>query len=139
MAVTGRDVYKLALCLMGERPDARNIEDYTGRAVPLINLILTEIRSFVNIISETEDHAAQDRTEDLTAQQYAGAARLDSLDDQLDIDGRLAAGIIPYALAARLILEEDPQRADYFDAQYEKNLRALKNRGRIVPIKRVCF
>lgn len=145
MATTGEDIFKSSLALMGERSDAVNIEDYIDRAVPLLNLIFIEIYNFIvpfnGGVEELDGGEDSDSVIDGTVRmQEPEKMKISSLSDTVNLDDRLTGNVIPYALAARLLLEEDPERASFFDAEYEKNLKTIQNfRGKIMPIKRVCF
>lgn len=54
-------------------------------------------------------------------------AALDSMDDLIPLNEALTCGVMPYGVAAFLVLEDDKQKTNYFDALYrEKKLQAIR-------------
>ena len=51
--------------------------------------------------------------------------------DQLALDDSLCQGVLPYGLAAHLLLDENPEMASYFAQRYEELLQTL---GRVLPV-----
>lgn len=51
--------------------------------------------------------------------------------DTLSVDDGLCQGVLPYGLAAHLLLDEHPEMASYFAQRYEELLQTL---GRALPL-----
>lgn len=111
-----RDVYNTALALMAENP--QDATDYEEQVVPLVNLMLWELHDINNILRE-----------------WAGLKPLGSpqtvktMDDILYLEAELTIGTLPYGLAAKLILDDDANKAAYFNEEYmekkERNTKAV--------------
>lgn len=50
-----------------------------------------------------------------------------SLEDELNLDARILRDVLPNGLAAKLLSEENPTLANYFQQCFEENLYAAKN------------
>ena len=59
------------------------------------------------------------------------AERYPSAQDTLSVDDGLCQGVLPYGLAAHLLLDEHPEMASYFAQRYEELLQTL---GRALPL-----
>lgn len=53
---------------------------------------------------------------------------LAGLDEELPLDDGLCQGVMPYGLAAHLLLEEDPAAANFFQQRYEELLERWRCR-----------
>lgn len=51
-----------------------------------------------------------------------------SFEDTLDLDPRILRDILPHGLAAKLLSEENPQLANYFQQCFEQSLADARNR-----------
>jgi hypothetical protein len=97
--VTVRDVYELALGLMDE-PDTN--ERYLERAVPLLKILQSEVSRV------------------LMWRRVLGG--IETPDDEIGLPEEVADSVLPYGLAANLLLESDPGRAAFMEAKYEEEL-----------------
>ncbi len=58
-----------------------------------------------------------------------GWRELEGLEEAVELDEELAQGVLPYGLAAHLLLEEDPAAASFFQQRYEELLERWRRRG----------
>ena len=123
---TAREIYEKSLMLLGEKEGAEPA-DAERRAVKLINLLLAEVVDL--------DSALRGEALSLQAPLY----QIQSLEDRIACVETVSEGLMPLALAAFLIHEEDPARAGFFYQLYSRRAEELKlrcRRGRRHKIKR---
>ncbi|MBR6312799.1 MAG: hypothetical protein IKR51_07475 [Oscillospiraceae bacterium] len=65
--------------------------------------------------------------------------RVTAMSQELGLDEGVALGVLPYGLAAHLVLDEDPSLAGYFSQRYSEQLAAAARAipARAVDIERV--
>lgn len=88
--------------------------EYRVRTIGILNNLLDE----VFIASETffiDEDGHRGALDDIT-----------SFDDALDLDARILRNVLPCGLAAKLLSEENPQLANYFQQLYERGLEEAK-------------
>lgn len=93
------DVYALAMKLMGEESEDGTNEGYTDEYLDKAYGILTVLQAELlpsadQIITDSED--------------------------VLQVSDRVARMVLPYGLAAHLLMEEDQNRAAFFNARYDE-------------------
>jgi hypothetical protein len=94
-----QEVYELTLNLIDEAED----EDVLAERIPgLLRLLRAEI------VRETGEHH--------------NFAELSCMDDEVGLNYELCEGVVPFGLAAYLMLEEDPSRASFYQAKFEEGL-----------------
>lgn len=103
--MTVRKVYQAALALMGD--NEREAADYEPQVVPLVNMMLIELFDANNSVRE---QAGLERLTEIPQAQ--------ELNDDVAYDLRIAGGVLPYGLAAKLSLEDSPGKASYFNGEY---------------------
>ena len=108
--MTVKDSYELALALMAQ-DDA---EDYQKQAVALVNLMLPELAPVNDSILCAQGKAPG---------QYAPVS---ALSDALPLVDTVARGILPYGLAAKLSLDDDRNKASYFNNEFVEKKALLK-------------
>jgi hypothetical protein len=106
LSVIAQDVFKLAMDLMDEVSEDGSFggypEEYRKRAWSFITMLQTELlRADVEPIAITNEL------------------------NVLLIDDRTAITVIPYGLAAHLLMSEDQNRAAFFNARYDELKRKL--------------
>jgi hypothetical protein len=128
---TAQRVFELAMGLMGEvnentgAADTNDNREYKLRTLLILNTLRSELHPF-------SDNYAPD-----------GGARpvcpvIGSLDAPVGIDDALCEGVLPYGLAAHLLLDENPGMAGFFQQRYEELLARLRNTpGAFAPIESV--
>ncbi len=119
MAVTARQVYDLALVHIDEVMDSGKIAPrqpkyYEARAKSLITVLQTEL-----LPQGTEPVIITD------------------LNQEISLPDRVALLVLPYGLAAHLLMVDDMEIASFLNARYEE----LKNKlpSKIMPIEDVYY
>lgn len=109
-------IYDLAIRLMDAqdptngRTDMAENREYRLRTPDLLNSVL---------------HRARDASrEPLDPQgRRLPCPQVTDMDSEIPLDERVCLGVLPYALAALLLSEEDPSRANFFWQSFEELLR----------------
>lgn len=115
-------VFDKAIYLMDAQNDATGAtrtadnRDYEVRAVGLLNNLLDVVYPYSDTYAITRPG------------KRPALPDLQSLDDPLDLDARLVRDVLPLGLAARLLAEENPTLANYFQQLFEEHL-AQAGRG----------
>lgn len=102
MAVTGHQVYEMALALIDEVTDtgqivADNPEYYKARTLPIITNLQAELLP-----------------------QSITPTILSDLNEDLLVSDRVAISILPYGVAAHLLLMDDIGSASYYNNRYDE-------------------
>lgn len=112
--MTARQVYNRALSLINERDGVGNfhsdVTDFEKNAPEIINTIITLLLPSECIIRGKKIRDLDTPFETVKA-----------LDDTIPLHDALASGVMPFYLAAIMILEEDSTRADYFMTLYRES------------------
>lgn len=104
---TGQAVFERAIGLMDSgdettgQMDTGSTRPYKHRALGILNLLGQECRGYAR---------------------EKNWAEAESLEEPLKLDDELCQGVLPYGLAAHLLLEEDPAAANFFQQRYEELL-----------------
>lgn len=115
MATTVQQVFDIAMALMDEVDEATGATDtpdtqgYRQRTL----LILNELRGELYPYSASAVFAAGTRPMPAAIQSFTAP---------LPLDDFLAQSVMPYGLAAHLLLQEDPGAASFFQQRYEQLL-----------------
>ena len=106
-----RQAYERALALINERDSGgayhTDVADFEKNAPELINSIVTLLWVDECIVRNIAMREINWNFEPIR-----------TLDDEIPLHEALASGVLPFALASFLILEEDSERADYFYRLY---------------------
>lgn len=105
--MTAQEIYETALNLLGEFPeqDSENIK----MALNLLNVLIADCFDINN-----------------TLRSYDGKEKLreipvrNSMDESMEYEYILCRDALPYGLAALIILEDDTNRAGFFDFRYQQ-------------------
>lgn len=109
----GQWIFEHAIALMDSgdevtgQMDAGSTRAYRNRTVNLLNLLGQECAGYSAKGTWTA---------------------LAGLDEELPLDDGLCQGVMPYGLAAHLLLEEDPAAANFFQQRYEELLERWRCR-----------
>lgn len=118
---TGKDIFDKAITLMNEmsevgETDWEDTEEYKHRALNILNTLRGEVYQYSD-------------TYDTQNGKYPGkrpvCPPLNSLDENIGIDDVLAQTVLPYGLAAHLMLDENDNMASFFQQRYDELLRRL--------------
>ena len=115
---TGKDIFDKAITLMGELSDSgetdwSDTEEYKNRALNILNVLRGEVYQY------------SDTYEISTPGKRPVCPPLESLDDTIGIDDVLAQTVLPYGLAAHLLLDENDNMASFFNQRYQELLARL--------------
>lgn len=115
MPVTAKQVFDIALVHIDEVLEtgditADPIKYYQTKAIKILTTLQAELLPFT-----------------------AAVTPLSSLDDVLMISDRVALTVLPYGLAAHLLIVDDPSTASFYNARYDE-LKRKSPTGGIVPI-----
>ncbi len=116
MSTTAQTVFDLAIALMDEvdetsgETDTVDTQEYKNKTLLILNTLRGELFEF------SDTYAAS-----------AGGSRpvagyIGDFTSNIDLDDFLAQTIMPYGLAAHLLLFEDDTKAAFFQARYEELL-----------------
>ncbi len=118
---TAQTVFDLAIALMdsqdaqGKSNGSDNTE-YKYRTLPILNIIAGELYPFSDTY-ETDDEGRPTVTV------------IKAFDKPIDLDDYICMSVLPYGLAAHLLLAEDPATASFFQQRYDE-LKATLSVGR---------
>lgn len=121
--ITGMDVFQRAITMMDELDDAgkyrhADTTEYQNRTLPILNILQGELYFYSDTFPKWQEWDAGRRPV---------LRPITSLYDAIDLDDYCAGTIMPYGLAAHLLLDENPTAAGYFQQRYEELLRRLMN------------
>lgn len=117
---TVSDIFDVTMQLIDELNDSgesqtSDTEEYRNRTVGIMNILISECYP----LSDEKDTSRPD----------SAWKAVEDLDDQLKgIDETLARGIMPYGLAANLLVDENPTAAQFYQTRYEELLRQKQQR-----------
>lgn len=118
---TGKDIFDMAITLMGEMDDQGNTDwadtvEYKNRALNILNTLRGEVYQYSDTYKTQKKNFPGRRPV---------CPIMESLDDEIGIDDVLAQTVLPYGLAAHLLLDENDNMAAFFNQRYEELLRKL--------------
>ena len=116
MSTTAKAVFDLAIALMDEMnentgsTDTTDTKEYKHRTPSILNVLGGELYQY----SDT----------------YKGGdfPAIASIDSVIGLDDTLCRSVLPYGLAAHLLLGEDNTMASFFNERYEEGRERLKTR-----------
>ena len=107
--ITAQKIFDMAVAFMdisGDGSEA-DIAEYRARAVPILNTLRGELAACCLPMRQT-------------------CPPLNALSDGIDLDDTLCATVLPYGLAAALLVGERNEEASFFQTRYETLLRMTK-------------
>ncbi len=118
---TAQEVFKIAIHLMDEQDEQTGAADRADTV-----RFKTRALSILNILQE-ECYPCSDT---YTVQEAGGrppCPPVTDFEDAMGLDDGLCRGVLPYGLAAHLLLDENMTMASYFNERYEERKNAMKN------------
>lgn len=112
MATQAKWVFDKAIYLMDEQSESTgqtqtaDTKEYEFRSVPILNVLRHELYPISDTYKTRDDG------------KRSVSAEIESLNDYIDLDDVVAQGIMPYGLAAHLLLGENDTMANYFSKRY---------------------
>ncbi len=109
---TAQKVFERSIALIDSldangKADGSDNKEYKNRALPMINILAQELYPF----SDTFTVGDEGRP---TPQEIKDWTR------PIDLDDKICVGVMPYGLAALLLLAEDPATASFCQQRYEE-------------------
>ena len=120
MATTPQWVFEKAMHLMDEvsestgAADTADTKDYKHRTLPILNVLRVECFPYSDTYAVTEPGKRPICPE------------IADMESEIGLDDGICQGVLPYGLAAHLLLDENPSLASYFQQRYEELLNALR-------------
>ena len=113
MATTAQQVFATAMGLMdqlspGGAADSPDTREYRDRTLLILNALRGELYPY-------SDTCVRD-----TRGGRPIAATIRNMDEPIGLDDHICQSILPYALAAHLLLDENPSAASFFQQRYEE-------------------
>ena len=112
-------VFEMAMHLMDETnestgaADTADTKEYKNRTVPILNVLRVECFPFSDTYAVTEPGKRPICPE------------IPDFETPIGLDDGICQGVLPYGLAARLLLGEDDEKAGFFQQCYEEKLAQL--------------
>lgn len=121
---TGMDVFELAITLMDELNDAgkfrhEDTREYQNRTRGILNILQGELYAYSDTFKKNQEWETGRRPV---------PAPIDDLYTPIDLDDYICRTVMPYGLAAHLLLDENPSSAGYYQQRYDE-LKAMLQRG----------
>lgn len=123
---TGNDVFDQAIHLMDEQNETngktrtQDTKEYEYRTLSILNTLLPELYPY----SDTYQTSANGKRPIVV--------RLEALSQPIDLDDAICRGVLPYGLAAHLLLGENDTMASFFNQRYSELLSGLRSRSTAV-------
>ena len=110
----GNWVFDRALQLMDEQNGwSGDTEDYRSRTLSILNVLRHELYPYSDTFEVGQDGKRRVCPE------------LESLEQPIDLDEAIVQGVLPYGLAAHLLLGENDQMASFFFQRYAELIYAI--------------
>ncbi len=113
-------IFEKAMHLMDEvgqstgAADTAENREYKNRTLPILNVLRVECYPCSDTWAVSEPG------------KRPVCPEIADFDGEIGLDDGICQGVLPYGLAARLLLEENPGLAAYFQQRYEEGLKALR-------------
>ena len=120
MSTTAQWVFERAMALMDELNESSgsantaDTKEYKNRTLSILNLLRVECFPCSDTYTVTEPGKRPICPEILT------------LEDVIGLDDGICQGVLPYGLAAHLLVDENPTAASFFQQRYEGALGAMR-------------
>lgn len=120
MATTAQWVFERAMALMDElnestgSADTADTKEYKNRTLSILNIL------------QAECYPASDTYQVTQPGKRPVLPPLTDLSQNIGLDDGICQGVLPYGLAAHLLVDENPATASYFNQRYEELLSNMK-------------
>lgn len=119
--VTGMNVFERAISMMDERNDEgeykhEDTTEYWNRTLAILNVLQNELYPYSDTFPKWQEWEYGRRPV---------LEPLGSMSEEIDLDDFCAGTIMPYGLAAHLLLDENPSAAGFFQQRYDELKTAL--------------
>lgn len=115
---TAQDIFALAIAMMDEQNDAgqavhADTTEYKNRTLPILNVLRGELYPY----SDTFDPGDGGRPI---------SAWISDFETVIDLDDYICQSVMPYGLAAHLLMDENPTSANFFQQRYDELKNGLR-------------
>lgn len=123
---TGNEVFDLAVHLMDEQNESngktrtQDTKEYEYRTLSILNVLCPELYPYSDTYPESE-----------TGKRPI-IPMVTAMDQAIDLDDAICRSVLPYGLAAHLLLGEDDAKASFFNQRYQELLSQLRSRSMAV-------
>ena len=119
--ITGMDVFQRAITMMDELNDEGkykhdDTKEYQDRSLAILNTLQNELYPYSDTYPKWQEWENGRRPVLLP---------MDDLYIEIDLDDYCAGTVLPYGLAAHLLLDENPTSAGFFQQRYDELKMAL--------------
>ena len=115
-------VFETAMTLMDElneatgKADTSDTKEYKNRTLKILNILRGELFPYSDTFTAG------------VAGKRPICPAIDDFDTAIGLDDYICQSVLPYGLAAHLLMQEDPTSANYFQQRYDE-LKSLLARG----------
>ena len=120
---TPQQVFELAMALMDElnestgQADTGDTTEYKNRTIPILNVLRGELYPYSDTYAR-----------DVEQGRRPISTFIRSFEIPIYLDDYICQSVLPYGLAAHLLMQEDPTSANFFQQRYDE-LKAMLARG----------
>lgn len=124
MATTAQEIFDAAMGLMDEvnestgATDTADTREYKNRTLFILNVLRGELYPYSDTF---KDNDAEEGRRPIVR-------IIEDFDSAIGLDDYICQTVMPYGLAAHLLLDENPTAASYFNQRYDE-LKAMLARG----------
>lgn len=117
---TAQWVFEKTMHLMDEANESTGLADhaetreYKNRTLPILNVLRVECFPYSDTFQAVEPG------------KRPVCPEIPDFETEIALDDGICQGVLPYGLAAHLLLDENPPLASYFQQRYEELLNALR-------------
>ncbi len=123
MATTAQQIFETSMSLMDElneatgQADTGDTKEYKNRTIPILNVLRGEVYPY----SDTYQRDVEQGKRPI-------CPPIMNFTTEISLDDYICQSVLPYGLAAHLLMQEDPSAANFFQQRYDE-LKALLARG----------
>lgn len=116
---TAQEVFEYAMTLMDElneangRADTSDTKEYKNRTLAILNILRGQLYPY----SDTYETGERGKR--------PIAAKVTDFTSPIGLDDYICQSVLPYGLAAHLLMQEDPTSANFFQQRYDELLSML--------------
>lgn len=116
---TAQNVFEAAIAMMDEmndqgQADHSDTTEYKNRTLPILNILRGELYPY------SDSYESDDRGRPI-------AALITDFDVPIELDDYICQSVMPYGLAAHLLMDENPTSANNFQQRYDELKLGLRS------------
>lgn len=116
---TAQEVFEYAMTLMDElnesngKADTSDTKEYKNRTLAILNILRGQLYPYSDTYETVENG------------KRPIAAKIEDFTSAIGLDDYICQSVMPYGLAAHLLMQEDPTSANFFQQRYDELLSML--------------